>query len=716
MKNSKNPNRYLPINKVFETTLKKVYKSTDYFSKKTTNSYVNEKVLDYYIKEKLINNSTIVSQTNGDKIYPLLELGSETDSFQLTSKIEKIAPINEIHTSSKVILSPENSDSDISTSQNMETDIKVFSSNEINCDEHSISSKNRLMLFDSLRSLNRTELSDLIQSLKATIASDFTEILPQNVLTQIFSNLPINDLKECMLVNTSYKNIIQKDEKLWAQVIKQENYFKDTLIPPSIFEFNSTYKKFKFLEQKFYNWRTKNEIPETKIVNAHDVDVITCIELTPHHVITAADDTLINIYNHTGDLLKTLRGHEGGVWALKYNTTTNQLITAGTDRTIRIWDLDTFLCTHVFLGHTSTVRCLDLTDIDNHGRVIISGSRDSNVLLWKLPKKIEYDDTSIYPLIENNSFYIGTLSGHRDSVRSMSVHKNILVTGSYDRTCRIWDLKKMSCIAVLKGHGNRVYAVCYDHVRQKVFSTSTDFRIFVWDLKLDSRYSYKDFENNHQLTYSRPSMILNGHAGLVGLLELKGDILCSAAADGSVKGWDANDHKVLFHYYHDGTVPSSSFWFDDNFLILGSESQFTICDLRTGEQLYSNLLSNADNVWGIRANGDCIYAAIVQDHCSKLAILDFTKKVSSNKYRYRDSDVNGGISVETEYMMERRGKSTLRLIQERKKDSRRNILNDISPPYLGSDVYSEIYVEPLPTGTVSESETDNSSQYDEFDN
>ncbi len=69
---------------------------------------------------------------------------------------------------------------------------------------------------------------------------------------------------------------------------------------------------------------------------------------------------------------QTLIGHNGGVWCSEM---TDDLIVSGsTDRTIRVWNINTGVCQHVLYGHTSTVRCLAL-----HGDIVVSGSRDATV-------------------------------------------------------------------------------------------------------------------------------------------------------------------------------------------------------------------------------------------------------------------------------------------------------------------------------------------------
>ena len=191
----------------------------------------------------------------------------------------------------------------------------------------------------------------------------------------------------------------------------------------------------------------------------------------------------------------SLDGHEGGVWAL--SATKDVLVSGSTDRTVRIWDLNTGRCTHVFGGHTSTVRCLAIVKpewVETAGEdgvvrrekwpkrpMIVTGSRDHTLRVWLLPRSDEdeyrcfgngedevdpaevwmyfYSCIATLPYImfvqedvDENPYHKLHLEGHEHAVRALAARGRTLVSGSYDTHVRVWDIITGECKWILTGH------------------------------------------------------------------------------------------------------------------------------------------------------------------------------------------------------------------------------------------------------------------------
>lgn len=56
---------------------------------------------------------------------------------------------------------------------------------------------------------------------------------------------------------------------------------------------------------------------------------------------TCSNDTFIKVFDSNGNIIGTLDGHESFVYCLSFNVHTNELISCGEDRSLRIWDLST---------------------------------------------------------------------------------------------------------------------------------------------------------------------------------------------------------------------------------------------------------------------------------------------------------------------------------------------------------------------------------------
>lgn len=499
------------------------------------------------------------------------------------------------------------------------------------------------LLYQLLSNMDRRELSDLGMILNDNLKRDFITTFPIEIALRVLENLKFSDLSNCLQVCESWNALINRTPYLWKQLlisenfVEKENFIKYTLSLkakyPQIRNCEDVYR-IDFLQNCHFlqNWYNLKFTPQITTLRGHITSVITCLQLKDNYVITGADDKMIRVIDaKKKEFLLELSGHDGGVWALKYDD--NGIIVSGsTDRTVRIWDIKRKCCTHVFKGHTSTVRCLDI--VEHKGvKYIVTGSRDNTLHIWKLPQETSSpsDDESRYPICynapEENPYFVGILRGHMASVRTVSGHGNIIISGSYDNNLMVWDIAQMKCLYILTGHTDRVYCTIYDHKRKRCISASMDSTIKVWDLV--------DIHNNGRCVKVMNSMspcvnimgsmsTLQGHTALVGLLKLSKKFLVSAAADGSLRGWDSDHYSRRFAYHHSNLSAITAFDMNDNLLVSGSEGQFNIYNLRSGKLIHSNILRNADQIWSVNFKENILVAAVEKDSQSYVEILDFS--------------------------------------------------------------------------------------------
>ncbi|KAI1880498.1 hypothetical protein JX265_000738 [Neoarthrinium moseri] len=379
---------------------------------------------------------------------------------------------------------------------------------------------------------------------------------------------------------------------------------------------------FKSLYRRHYmirkSWTSGKVKPSHVAFAAHPRHVITCLQFDEDKIITGSDDQLIHIYDtKTGKLRKRLEGHEGGVWALQYEG--NILVSGSTDRSVRVWDIEKGLCSQVFYGHTSTVRCLQILVPTDTGRVengapvmmpskplIITGSRDSQLRVWRLPEpnSRRYIQTGPPANDADCPYFIRTLHGHAHSVRAIAAHADTLVSGSYDNTVRVWKISTGETVHVLQGHTQKVYSVVLDTARNRCISGSMDSYVKIWDLETGS------------CTHT-----LEGHTLLVGLLDLRDERLVSAAADSTLRIWDPESGRCQSTLTaHTGAI--TCFQHDGRKVISGSDRTLKMWDIRTGECI-QDLLTDLSGVWQVRFDERRCVAAVQRDSLTYVEILDF---------------------------------------------------------------------------------------------
>ena len=112
--------------------------------------------------------------------------------------------------------------------------------------------------------------------------------------------------------------------------------------------------------------------------------------------------------------VKVLEGHTNSVWSVAIKD--NLIISGSTDKTIKIWDIDSGICIKTLEGHNGSVYSVAIKD-----NLIISGSYDKRIKIWDI----------------ESGECIKTLEGHTSYVYSVAIKDNLIISGSDDETIRI---------------------------------------------------------------------------------------------------------------------------------------------------------------------------------------------------------------------------------------------------------------------------------------
>jgi F-box and WD-40 domain protein CDC4 len=202
-------------------------------------------------------------------------------------------------------------------------------------------------------------------------------------------------------------------------------------------------------------WKQGGKLEQRQLTP--DQGVVTSLHLTDKYIVIALDNAKIHVFDTEGGHQKTLSGHVLGVWAMV--PCDDILVSGGCDRDVRVWNMATGTIIHVLRGHTSTVRCVKMSD----STTAISGSRDTTLRIWDIERGICKH----------------VLVGHISSVRCLEIHGDLVVSGSYDTTAKIWSISAGKCLRTLQGHFSQIYAIAFDGKR--IATGSLDTMVRIWD-------------------------------------------------------------------------------------------------------------------------------------------------------------------------------------------------------------------------------------------
>ena len=340
-------------------------------------------------------------------------------------------------------------------------------------------------------------------------------------------NLSINPyLKSFIKISETFRMQIKVVENLDQNIdlflknfakINQKHKDLVDIAQQNISNFDEFYNNLNFTDHQWNNILVENnkEVEINKTIHRLHTDIIYKIISYDNNTkyITCSADNDIIIRNFNDDtIIKILSDHEDAVRDI-FLLSDGRLASSSLDKTIKIWNIANSNCEQTLIGHSNWVYCL----LELPNSILLSGSKDSSIGIWDISQKDKqklqfyhqvqndeqqeaycmtlisanelavssYKDINIYSFdnVTHKFFYIiKTLQGHTDWVHDIKLminSKDLLVSCSNDRDCRLWSISQENCLKIFKGHSDKIWSI--QILSEKIFVSASKEIIF-WDI------------------------------------------------------------------------------------------------------------------------------------------------------------------------------------------------------------------------------------------
>lgn len=181
-------------------------------------------------------------------------------------------------------------------------------------------------------------------------------------------------------------------------------------------------------------------------------------------------------------LMRTVSPHSRAVSCVKFSPPDGRLLaSASLDKTIAVLCSSTLATLATLRGHSDGISDIAFS---SNASYLASASDDCTVRLWVLkslpspPPPNSKDRES-----EEGDRCVRTLRGHTSFVFcvNFNAQSNLLVSGSFDSTIRMWDVVTGRCLRCIKAHDAPVTALHFVRDASMIVSASHDGSCKVWD-------------------------------------------------------------------------------------------------------------------------------------------------------------------------------------------------------------------------------------------
>ncbi|CAG8961819.1 hypothetical protein HYFRA_00013995 [Hymenoscyphus fraxineus] len=194
------------------------------------------------------------------------------------------------------------------------------------------------------------------------------------------------------------------------------------------------------------------------IMQAHDVAIrALAYSHSDDWLISADHDGLIKYWQPNFNNVKVIQGHTEPIRDIAFSPTDSKFVTASDDAHLKIFDFAGGVEESSIHAHTWDVKTVDWHPTKG---LIVSGSKDHLIKLWD-PR-------------ESGNKELTILRGHKNTItRTLfeRVRGDCLATSARDQTARVFDLRMMRDILLLKGHEKEISTLTWHPIHSSLLTT-----------------------------------------------------------------------------------------------------------------------------------------------------------------------------------------------------------------------------------------------------
>ncbi|WVQ78545.1 hypothetical protein IAT38_000631 [Cryptococcus sp. DSM 104549] len=261
------------------------------------------------------------------------------------------------------------------------------------------------------------------------------------------------------------------------------------------------------------------DLPNTlrMLVRGHvaNVKTVDLIGTTGHLGVSGSSDSTLRVFStEDGSLQHVLAGHTSRVWGCEASVSGSTIASASGDGSIRLWSVADGDCRSVLEGDGGDVYSVKWRP--NREDQVVSASYDRILRSWDV----------------ETSKQLRTFSGHSQSTMAVAFDYtgNLIASGSKDKHLRLWDAVGGVCISTMTGCLGEITSVEFDEEGKYILAGCKDNSNRLWDLRMQRNiYRYTGHQNTAK------NLIRCSFA-------YSASLIVGGSEDGSVYIWDREGH------------------------------------------------------------------------------------------------------------------------------------------------------------------------------